>query len=121
MGPQALAAIGIQNGIKQNIGTNPYVVRTNPTAFYQQHGCVPCTSIPPMSPQHSMMTNGYHPMKPSYPHLYRQHQPVNRALSASTVCLPQCYNKYNTNILARPGNQGLTNLSRAHYNPVCLK
>jgi hypothetical protein len=75
--------------------------------------------MPPMSPQRSMMTNGYHPMKPPIPHQYRQHQPVNRALSASAVCLPQCDNKYNTNMLARPGNQGLTNLSRAQYNPVC--
>jgi len=71
------------------------------------------------------MTNGCHSAKPSYSqlcnsNLSRQQQPSsgNRALSASVVGLPECYNKYNTNMLARPGNQGLTNLARAHYNPV---
>jgi hypothetical protein len=122
LGPQALAAIGYQNGNQQNTNGNPHVVRTNPTTSYQQHGRVPCTSKPSVPPQQSMMTNGYHPTKPSYsrlcnPNVHRQQQ-GNRALSASAAGLAQCYNKYNTNMLARPGNQGSTNLTRAHYNPV---
>ncbi len=125
LSPQALAAIGFQNNNKQNVNSNPYVVRTNPTTLYQQHGRAPCTTTPSMSPQHSMMTNGYQPTKPAYtrlcnPNMYRQQQQQqgNRALSASAGGLAQCYNKYNSNMLTRPGNQGLTNLARAHYNPV---
>lgn len=82
--------------------------------------------MPPMQPRNSMMPNGCHSAKPSYsqpgnPNMYRhpQQQPGNRALSGAAIGLPQCYNKYNTNVLARPGNPGLNNLARAHYNPVC--
>jgi hypothetical protein len=121
-----LAAIGIQNDTKPNTNNNPYPVRPNSTAFYQQHAHGPSTSTPSMIPRHSMMNNGCHPGKQSYaqlghPNMYRpqQQQPNNRALSASGVGLPQCYERYKTNTLARAGNQGLNNLSRAHYNPVC--
>lgn len=108
------------------MNNNPHVVRTNPTTFYQQNGRVPCNSTPSMLPRQPMMTNGCHSAKPSYsqqcnPNMFRQQQQQqsgNRALSASANGLPQCYNKYNTNMLTRPGNQSLTNLARAHYNPV---
>ncbi len=125
LSPEILAAIGIQSVNKQNTNNNPYVARTNPPAFYQQHGHVSSTSMPPMSPRHSMMPNGCYSTKPSYsqlgnPNMYLQQQPPgNRALSASAVGLPQCYKKYKTNTFALPGNQGFNNLSRTHYNPVC--
>ncbi|CAF3992369.1 unnamed protein product [Rotaria sordida] len=129
LSPQALAAIGIKNNNnnKEIPSNNPCVVRTNPPCFYQQQTRMGCPSIRPMSSRHSMMTNAYHSAKSSYSQLcnssmYRQQQqqqqqPSNRILSTSSVCLPQCFNKYNTNILARPGNQGLTNITRGHYNP----
>jgi hypothetical protein len=123
LSPQVLAAIGIQNNNKQNTSNNPYVGRTNSSAFRQQNDCVPGSSISPMPPQHSMMVNGYHSSKASYsqlgnPNMCRQKQQQgNRALSASAAGVPRCYNKYNMNMLA--GNQGLNNLARVHYNPVC--
>ncbi|CAF2748853.1 unnamed protein product [Rotaria sp. Silwood2] len=122
LSPQALAAIGIQNCNKEKTSSNSCVVRTNPPCFYQQQARVAGSSIRPMSPQHSIMINGCHSAKPSYsqlcnPTIDRQQQPNSRVLSASTACLPQYLNKYNTNMLTRPGNQGLTNIARAHYNP----
>ncbi|CAF1316214.1 unnamed protein product [Adineta steineri] len=124
LSPQTLAAIGIQNNNnnKQNNITNPCIVRTNPSTFYQQNGRVPCNTIPSMSPKQSMITNGCQSTKPSYsqlcnPNIYHQQQSDNRALSTSGAGLPQCYNKYDTKMLTRPGNQALTNLTRAHYNP----
>ncbi|CAF3337246.1 unnamed protein product [Rotaria sp. Silwood1] len=122
LSPQALAAIGIQNDNKENTSMKSCVVRTNPPCFYQRQARVACPSIRPMSTGHSMISNGCHSTKSSYsqlcnPTIYRQQQPNNRVLSTSAVCLPQCFNKYNTNVLTRPGNQGLTNIARAHYNP----
>ncbi len=127
LSPQVLAAIGIQNSDKQSVNNNPYVVSTNPTAFYQQHDRVPGTSIAPMPSRNPMMANGCHSVKPSYsqlgnPNMYhhQQQQPDNRAHSASFAAgSSRCYNKYNKNMLTRTGNQILNNLSRAHYNPVC--
>ncbi|CAF1048090.1 unnamed protein product [Adineta steineri] len=117
LSPQTLAAIGIQNN-----NNNPCIVRTNPSTFYQQNGRVPCNTIPSMPPKQSMITNGCQSTKPSYsqlcnPNICHQQQSDNRALSTSGAGLSQCYNKYNTKMLTRPGNQALTNLTRAHYNP----
>jgi hypothetical protein len=75
------------------------------------------------------MNNGCQSAKPSHaqlgrPNMYhsqQHHQPTNRALFASTAGIPHCHERYKTNMLARTGNQGFNNLSRAHYNPVCLK
>jgi len=131
LSPQVLAAIGIQNGDKQNTNNNPYVAATNPATFYQQSDRVPDTSIPPMPSRNPMMANRCHCVKPSYsqlgnPNMYQrqqqQQQPPldNRAHSASFAAgSSRCYNKYNKNMLTRTGNQVLNNLTRAHYNPVC--
>ena len=87
--------------------------------------------MPSMSPQRTLMTNNYQQptkqpyAKPCNPNMYRQQQQQqqqnNRVLSAATGGLSHCHNKYHTNMLTRPGNQGLTNLGRGHYNPVCQK
>ncbi|CAF3424117.1 unnamed protein product [Rotaria socialis] len=121
LNPQALAAIGIQNDNKKSTSYNPSVVRTNPPCFYQQQTRFTCPSIPPIS-GHSMMTNGCYSPKSSYSQMcnstvYRLQQPNINTLSAPAVCLPQCFNKYNTAMLTQPDNQGLTKLTRSRYNP----
>lgn len=78
----------------------------------------------PMTPGQVMMANGCHSPKPPCAQQARSNmshlqQPTNRILSASASGSPHCYSKYNTSTLARPGNQGFNNVSRAHYNPVC--
>lgn len=124
LSPQVLAAIGIQNGNKQNTANNSYVVPTNPPTFYQQNGRNPGTSLSPKPHQHPTLPNGCPPGKLPYPQLgnpnmYRQQQPSTRALSAAPATFTQCYNKHNTNMFGRSGNQGFNTFSRTHYNPVC--
>ncbi|UJR25212.1 hypothetical protein I4U23_006564 [Adineta vaga] len=119
---QTLAAIGIKNDNKINTKENSFVARTNPTPYYQQNSQRPCHSISSMLPRQSMMVNNCQSTKPSYfhacnPNIYREQQANNRALSTSATGLSQCFNKYNTNILARQNNQGITNCNRAQYNP----
>ena len=112
--------MGLRDDNKLNSSGNPSVVRTHPSALYQQQQPTRalCGSMPTMSSQRAALTNGCHPEKRPNANIFHPQQSASRALSVSTACLPQCFDKYNTNLLARPTNQGLTNLARAHYNPV---
>ena len=118
----------MSNENPQGTTGNPCAVRTNPTLFYQQqHGRSPASTMQPMFSQRPTVIDICNPFYIAYySRVFKgslcrpqQQQPVPRLLSASAIGLPQHCNKYSSHVLARPSNQGLTNLIRAHYNPVC--
>lgn len=124
MGPQALAAIGLrdENQSNNNSGqTN--VVRADPTIVYQQQqqNRVTYGMGNSMLSQRASMTNGCQSGRTSNgTNTFVGQQPMNRHSISSSNCLSQLNDKYKSNLLTRPGQQGLMNLSRSHYNPVSL-
>lgn len=125
LGPQALAAIGLRGENQSNNNSGPTnVVRSNPHIAYQQQQQQQQNRVTygmgnSMLSQRASMTNGCQSGKSSNgTNTFVGQQPMNRHSISSSNCLSQLNDKYKSNLLMRPGHQGLMNLSRSHYNPV---